>query len=105
METHSMTFSTLCCANLKATRSLDVFRYSLCRQLMTSVHCAFQHALTPLYHFTWPTTSRLSCCCSQLSSTFVIIPLTVDRGIFSIKEISRMDLLPLLSQMFVEAVC
>ncbi|CAI9583234.1 unnamed protein product [Staurois parvus] len=35
----------------------------------------------------------LSCCCSQLLPLFVIIPLTVDRGIFSSKEISWMDLL------------
>ncbi|CAI9549000.1 unnamed protein product [Staurois parvus] len=26
METHSMKLSTYCCANLKATRSLEVFR-------------------------------------------------------------------------------
>ncbi|CAI9559585.1 unnamed protein product [Staurois parvus] len=37
----------------------------------------------------WPTTLWLSCCCFH----FVIIPLTVDRGIFSSKEMSRMDLL------------
>ncbi|CAI9541028.1 unnamed protein product, partial [Staurois parvus] len=36
---------------------------------------------------------------------FVIIPLTDDRGIFGSKEISQMDLLHSLSQMFVEAVC
>ncbi|CAI9615368.1 unnamed protein product, partial [Staurois parvus] len=36
---------------------------------------------------------------------FVIIPLTVGRGIFSSKEISRIDFLPILSEMFVEAVC
>ncbi|CAI9550427.1 unnamed protein product, partial [Staurois parvus] len=34
----------------------------------------------------------LSCCCSQFFH-FVIIPITVDCGIFSSKEISRMDLL------------
>ncbi|CAI9552244.1 unnamed protein product [Staurois parvus] len=28
--------------------------------------CALPHALTPLCHFTWPTTWWLSCCCSQL---------------------------------------
>ncbi|CAI9572610.1 unnamed protein product, partial [Staurois parvus] len=32
----------------------------------TSVHCSLQNALTPLCHFAWPTTSWLSCCCSQL---------------------------------------
>ncbi|CAI9593817.1 unnamed protein product, partial [Staurois parvus] len=96
-----------------------------CRKLVTSVHCALQHALTPLCHFTWPTTSWLSCCCSQLLlSRSVIIPLTVDYGIFCSKEISQIDLLhrwqpitvprlhslssweiPIFSQMFVEAVC
>ncbi|CAI9541790.1 unnamed protein product [Staurois parvus] len=34
--------------------------------LATSAHCVPQHALTPLCHFTWPTTWWLSCCCSQL---------------------------------------
>ncbi|CAI9543598.1 unnamed protein product, partial [Staurois parvus] len=28
--------------------------------------CVLQHPLTQLCHFTWPTTSWLSCCCSQL---------------------------------------
>ncbi|CAI9537798.1 unnamed protein product [Staurois parvus] len=59
-----MKLSTFCCcADLKATQSLGVFSYSLCRHLPTSAHCTLQHALC---HFTWPTTSWLSCCCSQL---------------------------------------
>ncbi|CAI9569772.1 unnamed protein product [Staurois parvus] len=63
METHSMKLCThCCCANLK--RSLKVFSY--CRQLVTSANCALQRALTLLCHFTWPTTSWLSFCCSQL---------------------------------------
>ncbi|CAI9597566.1 unnamed protein product [Staurois parvus] len=33
---------------------------------MTSAHCALQHALTPLCHFTLPTTLWMYCCCSQL---------------------------------------
>ncbi|CAI9603112.1 unnamed protein product [Staurois parvus] len=66
METHSMKLSMHCCANLKATRSLEIFSYWLCRQLATSAHCALQHALTPLCHFTRPTTSWLCCCYSQL---------------------------------------
>ncbi|CAI9540349.1 unnamed protein product, partial [Staurois parvus] len=66
-QTHSIKLSThCCCANLKATQSLEIFSYWLCRQLVTSAHCALQHALTPLCHFTWPTTWWLSCCCSQL---------------------------------------
>ncbi|CAI9538689.1 unnamed protein product [Staurois parvus] len=32
----------------------------LCIQLATFVHCALQHALTPLCHFTWPTTYLLA---------------------------------------------
>ncbi|CAI9534232.1 unnamed protein product [Staurois parvus] len=45
---HSMKLSTHCCwAHLKATPSLEVFSYCLCRQLATSTHCALQHALTP----------------------------------------------------------
>ncbi|CAI9570797.1 unnamed protein product [Staurois parvus] len=48
--------------------------------------------MKPLCHFTWPTTSWPSCCCSQLLP-LCYISLTVDRGIFSSKEISRMDLL------------
>ncbi|CAI9554810.1 unnamed protein product [Staurois parvus] len=37
METHSMKLSTHCCwAHLKATPSLDVFSYWLCRQLKQS---------------------------------------------------------------------
>ncbi|CAI9590659.1 unnamed protein product, partial [Staurois parvus] len=40
--------------------------YGLFKQLATSAHCALQHVLTLLYHFTWLTTFRLSCCCSQL---------------------------------------
>ncbi|CAI9622225.1 unnamed protein product, partial [Staurois parvus] len=47
----------------------------------------------------WPTTSWLSCCCSHCFH-FVIITLTVDCGIFSSPEMSRMDLLHSLSQMF-----
>ncbi|CAI9531944.1 unnamed protein product, partial [Staurois parvus] len=35
----------------------------------------------------------LSGCCSN-GFHFVIIPLTVERGIFSSQEMSRMDLLP-----------
>ncbi|CAI9601219.1 unnamed protein product, partial [Staurois parvus] len=60
METHSMKLSTLRTvvgAHLKATPSLEVFSYyGLCRQLVTSAHCALQHALTPPCHVTWPTT-------------------------------------------------
>ncbi|CAI9560690.1 unnamed protein product [Staurois parvus] len=56
----------LLCANLKATQSLEVFSFLLCSQLATSAHCALQLVLTPLCHFTWPITSWLSCCCSQL---------------------------------------
>ena len=37
----------------------------LCRKLATFAHYAPQHPLTPLLHFTWPTTSWLSCCHSQ----------------------------------------
>ncbi|CAI9546467.1 unnamed protein product, partial [Staurois parvus] len=44
----------------------NVFSYGLSRQLATSVQCTLMHALTPLCHFTWPTTLWLSCCCSQL---------------------------------------
>ncbi|CAI9611966.1 unnamed protein product [Staurois parvus] len=55
-----------CCAHLKATPSLKVFSYGLCRQLATSAYCALQHALSPLCHVIWPTTWWLSCCCSQL---------------------------------------
>ncbi|CAI9582870.1 unnamed protein product [Staurois parvus] len=65
METHSMKLPTHCCTNLKATQGLEVFSYKLCRRLGTFAHCALQHALTLLCHFTWPTTSRLSFCCSQ----------------------------------------
>ncbi|CAI9540562.1 unnamed protein product [Staurois parvus] len=50
--------------------------------------CALQHTLTPLSHFTWPTTF-----CFPLCFHFVIIPLTIECGIFSSKEISRTDLL------------
>ncbi|CAI9573915.1 unnamed protein product, partial [Staurois parvus] len=64
METYSM--NLCCCANLKATQSLEVFSYWLCKQLVTSAHCALQHALTLLCHFTWPTNSWLSFCSSQL---------------------------------------
>ncbi|CAI9557500.1 unnamed protein product, partial [Staurois parvus] len=49
--------------------------------------------MTRLCHFTWPTTLWLSCCFSQL------LPLcynTTNSGIFSGKEISLMDLLPIL---------
>ncbi|CAI9619498.1 unnamed protein product [Staurois parvus] len=46
-----MKHSTHCCANLKVTQSLEVFSYCLCRQLVTSAHCALQNALTPLCHF------------------------------------------------------
>ncbi|CAI9576593.1 unnamed protein product, partial [Staurois parvus] len=60
IETHSIKLvRRCCCANLKATQSLEVFSYLLSRQLVTSAHCALQHALTPL-------TLWLSCCCSQL---------------------------------------
>ncbi|CAI9544395.1 unnamed protein product, partial [Staurois parvus] len=58
-----------------------------CRQLEASAHCEFQHVLNPLCHFTWPTTLWL--CCFH----FVLIPLTVDHGIFSSNEILEMDLL------------
>ena len=65
METQSMKLSTHCSwANLKATQSLEVCSYWLCRKLATSAHCAPQHALTPLCDFMWPTTSWLNCCCS-----------------------------------------
>ncbi|CAI9619864.1 unnamed protein product [Staurois parvus] len=50
-----MKLSKCCWAHLKATPSLEVFSYWLCRQLVTSAHCALQHALTPLCHVTWPT--------------------------------------------------
>ncbi|CAI9546418.1 unnamed protein product [Staurois parvus] len=45
----------------------------------------------PLCRFTWPTTF----CVAVVRSCFhfVTIPLTADRGIFSSKEISWMDLL------------
>ena len=66
METHSMKFSTHCSwANLKATWSLEVCRDWLCKKLATSEHYAPQHPLTPLCHFSWPTTPWLSCCHSQ----------------------------------------
>ena len=66
METHSMKLSTHCSwANLKATWSLEVCSDWLCRKLATSAHNAPQHLLTPLRHFTWPTTLWLSCCRSQ----------------------------------------
>ncbi|CAI9613834.1 unnamed protein product [Staurois parvus] len=53
---------------------------------MTSEHCALQHAMTPLCHFTW--LAGVPSCFH-----FVIIPLTVDHGILSSKEISQMGLL------------
>ncbi len=66
METHSMKLSTHCSwANLKATWTLEVCSDWFCRKLATSAHYAPQHPLTPLCHFTWPTTSWLSCCHSQ----------------------------------------
>ena len=118
METHSMKLSMHCSwANLKATWSLEVSD-CLCRKLATSAHYAHQYPLTPLCHFTWPTTLWLSCCRLSIAST--LLPLTVDCGIFRNKEISRLDLLhswylitvpcwnslsswerPVLSQMFV----
>jgi len=66
METHSMKLSTHSSwADLKATWSKEVCSDLLCRKLATSAHYALQYPLTPLCHFTWPTTSWLSCCCSQ----------------------------------------
>ncbi|CAI9560725.1 unnamed protein product [Staurois parvus] len=65
METHSIKLSTYCCcSNLKATQRLEVF-WLLTLQTVGDF-CALQHVLTPLCHFTWPTTSWRSCCCSQL---------------------------------------
>ena len=91
--THSLKISTHCSwVNLKATWSLKVWSDWLCRKLPTSVHYAPQHPLTTLRHFTWPTTSWLSCCHSH-HFHFVVIPLTVDCGIFRSEEISRLDLL------------
>ncbi|CAI9581023.1 unnamed protein product [Staurois parvus] len=52
MESQSMRLSMHCCANLKATRSLEVFSYCLCRQLATSWHCALQNTLTSHCQFT-----------------------------------------------------
>ncbi|CAI9566680.1 unnamed protein product, partial [Staurois parvus] len=80
-----------CCANLKSAQSLEVFSYCLCRQWTTSVHCALQHALTPLsfdvtYHFV------AELLLFPVASTLFYIPLTADCGIFSNKEILWMDL-------------
>ncbi|CAI9623647.1 unnamed protein product, partial [Staurois parvus] len=58
-----------------------------CKQLATSAHCALQHALTPPYNFVVTVAAVPSC------FHFAIIPLTVDCEIFSIKDISWMDLL------------
>ena len=123
METHSMKLSTHCSwANLKATWSLQVCSDWLCRKLATSTHSVPQHPLPPLHHFTWPTTSWLSCCLSLL------LPLCYNTTgswlIFRSEDIARPDLLhrwhpitvpcwnslsswqrPILSQMFAETVC
>ncbi|CAI9542002.1 unnamed protein product [Staurois parvus] len=48
----------------------------------------FTPLLTPLCHFTWPTTLLF-----PVAFHFVIILLTVDHGIFRRKEMSQMDLL------------
>lgn len=82
-------------------------------------HYAPQHQLNLLWDFMWPKTLWLSCWCYQL-----LLPITVDYGIFGNEKISWLDLLqmwhpitvphwnsliswdwPILSQMFVEAVC
>ncbi|CAI9618176.1 unnamed protein product [Staurois parvus] len=38
----------------------------LCRQLQLLHTELFSIRLPPRCHFMWPTSSRLSCCCSQL---------------------------------------
>ena len=79
METHSMELSKHCSwANLKATWSLEVCSDWLCRKL-ASAHYAPQHLLTLRCHFTWPTTSWLSCCRSQ---SFPLCYNTTDSGTY-----------------------
>ncbi|CAI9562328.1 unnamed protein product, partial [Staurois parvus] len=61
-----------------------------------SAHCVLQHALTPLCpHSVILCGLPLGDWVAVVPSCFhfVIIPLTVDRGIFSSQEMSRMDLL------------
>ena len=72
-ETHSMKLSAHCSwGNLKATWSLEVCELWLCRKLVTSAHCAPQNPLTPLCHFTWPSTSWLRFCRFQSLPLFII---------------------------------
>ena len=111
-----MKLSTHCSwANLRATWSLEV-----CSERWGTLP---QHPLTPLRHFTWPTTWWLSCSSSDRFH-FITIPLTVDCGILRSEKVSQLDLLhrwhpitvprwhsmsswerPILSQTFVETVC
>ena len=120
MKTHSMKLSTHCSwANMKPAWSWEVFSDLLYRKLATSVHYAPQHPLTQLHHLMW------LCGLSVIPNHFhfVIIPLTVDCGIFRSEEISQLDLLqrwhpitvprwnspssyqrPILSQMFAETL-
>ncbi|CAI9589583.1 unnamed protein product [Staurois parvus] len=72
MEIYSMKLAThCCCARLKAIQSLKVFSYWLCRQLVTSLHCALQHELTPLCNFLWPTTSWFELLLFPVASTLL----------------------------------
>ncbi|CAI9579220.1 unnamed protein product [Staurois parvus] len=76
-----MKLSMHCCsANQRVHEVWRALVYQLCRQVATSAHFSFmaEFLLFPV---------------ASILFNFVTIPLTVDRGIFSSKEISLLDLL------------
>ena len=65
METHSMKLSTnSVCADVASSISLELVVSVTTRQ-MIFLHYVLQHSVVPFRELVWPTTSRLTCCCSE----------------------------------------